>query len=1092
MESWHSGITDDRRSFHLGFPDFPVKSVKGSVALLRSKFGDAATTDTSQIFGASPLSRSKTFHATSHSSSHTKYSSTPKLADSTVKSNKFERSPNFKRATDTVDKNIINEKKSEYSRKTLENNNSLTEVTQKLESPGLNNNHILPVDKGEKVKTAALEIIPRAAQPSRSTVEKNLINKDHDSVVPTSLLQPVQVSFVLDTGQKPISDQIDADISITHSSTDQSDSRLTDLNPHTSEQIAREEMERPLGEKYQHITDIEELNLKLKDTRNFEERRALRAAIRKLKDAPSGVPSQRKTNLSNQTTSDELSSDLDLSGYTTEEDLKILLHQTSKYEDKKRIRSAIREIRKKADNLKVANRELSENSSAVHNRSRPPSTSAHDSYQQVSSDDKCQQLSPRASNEEKIGSPPATPDTLSLLHQSQVEPSAKKSDDDVLVSPITHESKTLQRPDGDVQIERVSKHSRTTSHSDVYEKSTKVTKTSTVGDLSISEQDEIITKEKLSQKGSITTEAEIKHKLDISERNGSRRIEEDISIQKSSSSKTKGEESQSTLEVSIVREKLPLKVLHGLTDKSGIDGESLTWVCEFENSSEDTRIVWLKDGQIIKADKDLAIIWKNAKAKICIKELLYPDDTGCYTCMAKNKHGTAESSARLTVTEPPKVGQSLKFKTELVDKNAKDGDKEFVLRCELTEKEEEADVAWYKNGKLVKNNAEFKQKFDGSCATLTISEIFPEDSGEYECSVIKGPQEISTYAKVKVEDTKKEKITPSSVSKSTVTFSDKIESDANNNLSEDGETTNKLTNGEADTKETVVESSAVKCERALEAAAIKDDANSDKIKDSVTDVEEKKQGKAKDSDSSTPPSAITKPALKSVPKPNSMSRPTTDAEKTAESLVEKLSRPGTVGKVSVNQSWKGNVGGNAKVLNTSASKSWGRTAGMSPMLGKAAPGGSRGAMAAFKQMDTANNPNAAAAPKPKFGAAKGGQPSVVEGLLRWSQLMTKEYQNVKIENFSTSWNNGVAFLALIHHFYPDSFDWDKVDERRRKENFQLAFDLAEKKADIAPLLDVDDMVRMKKPDWKCVFTYVQSFYRKLRDHENNRHTYMQS
>ena len=42
-----------------------------------------------------------------------------------------------------------------------------------------------------------------------------------------------------------------------------------------------------------------------------------------------------------------------------------------------------------------------------------------------------------------------------------------------------------------------------------------------------------------------------------------------------------------------------------------------------------------------------------------------------------------------------------------------------------------------------------------------------------------------------------------------------------------------------------------------------------------------------------------------------------------------------------------------------------------------------------------------------------------------------------------------------------------------------------KVADIAPLLDVDDMVRMQKPDWKCVFTYVQSFYRKLHTHERN-------
>ncbi len=36
------------------------------------------------------------------------------------------------------------------------------------------------------------------------------------------------------------------------------------------------------------------------------------------------------------------------------------------------------------------------------------------------------------------------------------------------------------------------------------------------------------------------------------------------------------------------------------------------------------------------------------------------------------------------------------------------------------------------------------------------------------------------------------------------------------------------------------------------------------------------------------------------------------------------------------------------------------------------------------------------------------------------------------------------------------------------------------KCDIAPLLDVEDMLLMgDKPDWKCVFTYVQSFYRKF-------------
>ena len=33
-------------------------------------------------------------------------------------------------------------------------------------------------------------------------------------------------------------------------------------------------------------------------------------------------------------------------------------------------------------------------------------------------------------------------------------------------------------------------------------------------------------------------------------------------------------------------------------------------------------------------------------------------------------------------------------------------------------------------------------------------------------------------------------------------------------------------------------------------------------------------------------------------------------------------------------------------------------------------------------------------------------------------------------------------------------------------------------AGIHPLLEVEDMLHYHKPDWKCVFTYVESFYRR--------------
>jgi hypothetical protein len=42
--------------------------------------------------------------------------------------------------------------------------------------------------------------------------------------------------------------------------------------------------------------------------------------------------------------------------------------------------------------------------------------------------------------------------------------------------------------------------------------------------------------------------------------------------------------------------------------------------------------------------------------------------------------------------------------------------------------------------------------------------------------------------------------------------------------------------------------------------------------------------------------------------------------------------------------------------------------------------------------------------------------------------------------------------------------------------------LYSKHAGIMPLLEVEDMLLMgNKPDWKCVFTYVQTFYTRFRD-----------
>lgn len=118
-----------------------------------------------------------------------------------------------------------------------------------------------------------------------------------------------------------------------------------------------------------------------------------------------------------------------------------------------------------------------------------------------------------------------------------------------------------------------------------------------------------------------------------------------------------------------------------------------------------------------------------------------------------------------------------------------------------------------------------------------------------------------------------------------------------------------------------------------------------------------------------------------------------------------------------------------------------------------------------------------AKPSWKKGASAGAA-AIKDQMLAWCQQRTRGYSNVEVNNFSSSWANGMAFCALIHSFVPDKFDFDSLNPKERRKNFDLAFKVADEAMGAAPLLDTDDMIAMGgKPDWKCVFTYVQSLYR---------------
>ncbi|KAL2088297.1 hypothetical protein ACEWY4_015196 [Coilia grayii] len=150
----------------------------------------------------------------------------------------------------------------------------------------------------------------------------------------------------------------------------------------------------------------------------------------------------------------------------------------------------------------------------------------------------------------------------------------------------------------------------------------------------------------------------------------------------------------------------------------------------------------------------------------------------------------------------------------------------------------------------------------------------------------------------------------------------------------------------------------------------------------------------------------------------------------------------------------------------------------------ARPSARRDAMAKFEQGQPPAQRNFTVQ-RVSVGVSGGG--SIKQKILQWCRNKTQHYEGVTIENFSSSWCDGLAFCALIHRFFPDAFDFSSLNANEREKNFTLAFSTAESLADCCPLLEVSDMMLMgNNPDPMCVFTYVQSLCHHLSKIEKKR------
>ncbi|OCF56677.1 actin cross-linking [Kwoniella mangroviensis CBS 10435] len=106
--------------------------------------------------------------------------------------------------------------------------------------------------------------------------------------------------------------------------------------------------------------------------------------------------------------------------------------------------------------------------------------------------------------------------------------------------------------------------------------------------------------------------------------------------------------------------------------------------------------------------------------------------------------------------------------------------------------------------------------------------------------------------------------------------------------------------------------------------------------------------------------------------------------------------------------------------------------------------------------------------------------SAKDGLLLWCQRKTTPYNpEVDIQNFKSSFANGLALCALIHRHRPELLDYHSLDKSDKRGNTELAFKVAEERLGIPRLLEVKDLCDVEVPDERSVMTYVAEFFHKF-------------
>ncbi|KAJ8962970.1 hypothetical protein NQ314_005687 [Rhamnusium bicolor] len=141
---------------------------------------------------------------------------------------------------------------------------------------------------------------------------------------------------------------------------------------------------------------------------------------------------------------------------------------------------------------------------------------------------------------------------------------------------------------------------------------------------------------------------------------------------------------------------------------------------------------WYKDGVPLEESKKYSSSYDGKVAALEI-ENIKAEDAGLYTCVAKNKNGSAETGAQLEVFKeenfPPEIIEGLPKKLNEVEGNS------VVLKVQAIGTQP-FDVVWMKDGCILPDCGDFRQvTMSNGVISLYLPDAFSQDSGDYRCEI---------------------------------------------------------------------------------------------------------------------------------------------------------------------------------------------------------------------------------------------------------------------------------------------------------------------------------------------------------------------